>query len=96
MTQSLVAVGLFLAILVSLPWLIKLLQSRYPRNGHSVDNPSRVLSAVAVGPHQRVVTVEVGPENGRMILVLGVTQQSIVCLHSAASPVAFSSEVTVQ
>jgi len=41
-----------------------------------------VLSAVAVGPHQRVVTLEVGPAHDRVCLVLGVTAQSISCLHS--------------
>jgi flagellar protein FliO/FliZ len=39
---------------------------------------------VAVGPHQRVVTVEVGPQDARIWLVLGVTQQSIGCLHTIA------------
>ena len=42
---------------------------------------SRVLSQVAVGPHQRVVTVEVGPEHCRTLLVLGVTAQQVNCLH---------------
>lgn len=44
---------------------------------------SRVVSAVAVGPHQRVVTVEVGPEDGRVWLTLGVTAQAITCLHTS-------------
>ncbi|WP_208507883.1 flagellar biosynthetic protein FliO, partial [Variovorax paradoxus] len=51
---------------------------------------SRLLSAVAVGPQQRVVTVEVGPEGARTWLVLGVTGQSITCLHTLP---AASSEV---
>ena len=42
---------------------------------------SRVLSQVAVGPQQRVVTVEVGPPQQRTVLVLGVTAQNINCLH---------------
>ena len=42
---------------------------------------SRVVSAVAVGPQQRVVTVEVGPEHARTWLVLGVTAQQVSCLH---------------
>ena len=42
---------------------------------------SKVLSAIAVGPHQRVVTVEVGPEHSRTVLVLGVTAQQVSCLH---------------
>ncbi|MEO7108166.1 MAG: flagellar biosynthetic protein FliO, partial [Rhodoferax sp.] len=42
---------------------------------------SRFISALAVGPHQRVVTVEVGPEGKRVWLTLGVTSQNITCLH---------------
>ena len=37
---------------------------------------------VAVGPQQRVVTVEVGPPDARIWLVLGVTAQSICTLHT--------------
>ena len=48
----------------------------------------RVISAVAVGPHQRVVTVEVGPESARTWLILGVTAQSITCLHNAPAGLA--------
>ena len=42
---------------------------------------SRVLSQVAVGPQQRVVTVEVNADGQRAVLVLGVTAQQIQCLH---------------
>jgi flagellar protein FliO/FliZ len=41
-----------------------------------------MVSALALGPQQKVVTVEVGPHNARVWLVLGVTQQSIQCLHT--------------
>src|SRR6218665_2376649 len=47
---------------------------------------ARVLSAVAVGPQQRVVTVEVGPEHARTWLVLGVTARQVSCLHVLPVP----------
>lgn len=87
MTQSLISVGVFLAFLASLPWVIQWLKRRSGVGIKDVGGQSRIVSAVAVGPHQRVVTVEVGPENARVMLVLGVTAQTITCLHSA--PVAF-------
>ena len=43
---------------------------------------SKIISAVAVGQHQRVVTVEVGPEGARVWLTLGVTAHTITCLHT--------------
>lgn len=80
MTQTLFAVLAFVAAIAALPWLIKRLQQRQAlaRTG---DVTTRVLSAVAVGAHQRVVTVEVGEGEHKTRLVLGVTAQQINCLH---------------
>ena len=85
MTQSLLLVGLFLAVLVSLPFLIDRLKKRYGFSQTTASGQSRTVSALALGPHQRVVTVEVGPPQARVWLVLGVTQQSIQCLHKIAA-----------
>jgi len=84
MTQALVSVGLFVLLLALVPMGLKWLQARSAAGGVGVAATSRVISAVAVGPHQRVVTVEVGPEGARVWLTLGVTAQAITCLHSAA------------
>jgi flagellar protein FliO/FliZ len=95
MTQSLVLIGLFLCVLVSLPFLIERLKKHYGLSTPGPSGPARLVSALALGPQQKVVTVEVGPQNARVWLVLGVTQQSIQCLHtmpadqaSAVAPVA--------
>jgi flagellar protein FliO/FliZ len=87
MTQTIVSVVLFLVILALLPLAIRWYQQRAPGNT-SPAAASRIISTVAVGPHQRVVTLEVGPEGARTWLVLGVTTQNISCLHSipVASP----------
>ena len=84
MTQSLLSVGIFLAVLACLPMAIKWLRQRSAGGPKEAGGQSRVVSAVAVGPHQRVVTVEVGPDHARVMLVLGVTAQSITCLHSVS------------
>ena len=50
-----------------------------------------MLSAVVVGPNQRIVTIEVGQGAQKTHLVLGVTPQSIQCLHAlgqSAAPAA--------
>jgi flagellar protein FliO/FliZ len=83
MTQTLISVGLFVVLLALVPVGLKWVQRRVAAGGAAV-TISRVVSAVAVGPHQRVVTVEVGPEGARVWLTLGVTAQAITCLHSAA------------
>lgn len=84
MTQSLVSVGLFLALLACLPWFINWAKLRVKNAKEEVGGQSKVISAVAVGPHQRVVTVEIGPEGSRVWLTLGVTPQSVTCLHSTS------------
>lgn len=84
MTQTLISVGLFVVLLALVPVGLKWVQRRVVAGGVAATSVSRVVSAVAVGPHQRVVTVEVGPEGARVWLTLGVTAQTITCLHSAA------------
>ncbi|WP_200843976.1 flagellar biosynthetic protein FliO [Pantoea sp. 18069] len=80
LSQTLLAVLAFVAVVAALPWLVRRMQQRQAmaRGG---DVSTRVLSAVAVGAHQRVVTVEVGEGAHKTRLVLGVTAQQINCLH---------------
>lgn len=82
MTQTLLVVVLFVGAMALLPWLVRRVQQRQAGGGTAAGGASRVLSAVAVGPQQRVVTVEVGPEHARTWLVLGVTAQNVTCLHA--------------
>lgn len=84
MTQTLLSVGFFVLLLALVPLALKWVQRRTATGAAALGGASRVVSAVAVGPHQRVVTVEVGPESARVWLTLGVTAQAITCLHSAA------------
>ena len=83
MTQTILSVIAFLALLAMLPFGVRWIQQRTP-GGTSATSASKIVSAIAVGPHQRVVTVEVGPEGARTWLVLGVTAQAITCLHTVA------------
>jgi flagellar protein FliO/FliZ len=85
MTQTLLVVVLFVGAVALLPWFIRRVQQRQASGGMASGSASRVLSAIAVGPQQRVVTVEVGPEHARTWLVLGVTAQNVSCLHVLSS-----------
>jgi len=84
MTQTLITVVAFVVLLALVPSGIKWVQARSGRGMAAGGGHTRLVSAVAVGPHQRVVTVEVGPQDARSWLVLGVTAQSISCLHRMA------------
>ena len=85
MTQTVASVAVFLVLLALLPWGIRWLQRR-SLHGAAATGAAKIVSAIAVGPHQRVVTVEVGPDEARTWLVLGVTPQNITCLHVGAFP----------
>ncbi len=82
MTASISSVLALVVLLALMPMGIKWLQRRVGGIHSSAGQPSAIISAIAVGPHQRVVTVEVGPIENRQWLVLGVTTQSIALLQS--------------
>jgi flagellar protein FliO/FliZ len=86
MSMQLLPVIGFLIALACLPFLIKWLKARAPNALRLDGTQSRFVSAVSVGPQQRVVTVEVGPANARVWLVLGVSSAGIQCLHTTTAP----------
>lgn len=94
MTQSLLLIGLFLFVLACLPFAVTRLKQRYGMGMSNVPGQSRIVSAVAVGPNQRVVTVEVGPDTAKTWLVLGVTPQAVTCLHTLPAEGVQSSTAT--
>ena len=89
MTQSFLTIIVFVGLLACLPMAVKWLKQRSGQGQLTGGDQVTVVSAVAVGPHQRVVTVEVGPPDARVRLTLGVTAQNITCLHTTpVAPVA--------
>ena len=87
MTQSLLSVVVFIALLAMVPWGLRWFKRRNGSlPGNAPGSGSRVVSALGVGPTQRVVTVEVGPPEARVWLVLGVTAQSVNTLHTLPAP----------
>ncbi len=84
MSQGWLLVVGFVIVLALIPVGLRWVQRRIGAVGVGAPSATRIVCAVAVGPHQRVVTVEVGPEGARTWLTLGVTAQSITCLHSEA------------
>lgn len=67
--------------LALLPWLLKRWQQRQQGLQAASGVSTQVLSSVVVGPNQRIVVIEVGQSAQKTCLVLGVTPQSMQCLH---------------
>ena len=76
-------VGLLALVPLGVKWLAK---QRAGALGTTGLEASHIVSVLAVGQQQRVVTVEVGPADARTWLVLGVTPQAIQTLHSIPRP----------
>ena len=85
MLQAWFPIVLLLLVLGLLPLALKWLQKRVSGIHDASVGANRIVSAVGVGPQQRVVTVEVGPQGHRTWLTLGVTPQSITCLHCTSA-----------
>ena len=82
MTQTLGWVAVFVFFLALLPMGVKWLKQRALGSVAGASSAAKIVSVLAVGPHQRVVTVEQGPDHARVRLTLGVTAQTITLLHS--------------
>jgi flagellar protein FliO/FliZ len=87
MTQGWLSIGILVVLLALLPVGLKWVQRRIGGASLASSAVTKVVSAIAVGPHQRVVTIETGPQEARVWLTLGVTAQHVSCLHTAAVPV---------
>lgn len=74
----------FLLILAAIPavlWLLKRTPYGAAMSG-VVPGHARTIGSLALGPQQRLVTVEVGQGEDRRWLVLGVAPQSVTLLHT--------------
>jgi flagellar protein FliO/FliZ len=80
MFQSSLLILFVVGCIACLPWLVRWGQARWGTVSQA-EKQSRVLSVVAVGPQQRVVTLQVGTGTRELVLVLGVTASNITCLH---------------
>lgn len=80
MSQALVLIAVFMLGIACLPWGVRWMQRRAGTMG-SDTGKTKVLSVLAVGPQQRVVTVQVASGARGAVLVLGVTSSSVNCLH---------------
>jgi flagellar protein FliO/FliZ len=86
MSQAWVSIVFVVVLLALVPLGLKWVQRQVGRGAIGSGATSKIVSAVGVGPHQRVVTVEVGPEGSRVWLTLGVTAHNITCLHTVVAP----------
>lgn len=83
--SALPALGLLL-LMVLLAFALQRWKRHLPGMGHPGGPALRVMQSVALGPQQRLVTVQVGEGVDATCLVLGVAAGSISALHSLPMP----------
>lgn len=71
-----------LTIIVSMPWLARRVRASGWQGLKPPEQPTRLVSALAVGSQQRVVTIEVQQGSQTRRLLLGVTPQSVTLLDA--------------
>ena len=86
MNQQFFYVGVFIVLIAMLPILIRWLVRQNFLGKNADSTASKIVSVVAVGPSQRIVSLEAVPEGDRRFFVLGVTGQSVTCLHNSPVP----------
>ncbi|WP_374406420.1 FliO/MopB family protein [Hydrogenophaga sp.] len=75
-----------LLLMVGAAWLLQRYRRHLPGVAHRTGPALQVLGAVALGPQQRVVTVQVGQGDQAVCLVLGVAPGSVSALHQMPLP----------
>ena len=86
MLQNAAPAIVLLIAMVLVAWLLQRYRRHLPGAARHQGPALQVLSAVALGPQQRVVTLRVGEGSDAVCLVLGVTASSITALHSMGLP----------
>ncbi|MFP8779474.1 FliO/MopB family protein [Hydrogenophaga sp. RWCD_12] len=93
MIQNAAPAVVLLIVMVGIAWLLQRYRRHLPGAAHRAGPALQVLGGVALGPQQRVVTVQVGQGEQAVCLVLGVSPGSVTALHQMPLPTAASEPV---
>ncbi|MBS3998578.1 MAG: flagellar biosynthetic protein FliO [Hydrogenophaga sp.] len=83
--SALPALGLLL-LMMAAAFALQRWKRHLPGIGHTGGPTLRVMHSVALGPQQRLVTVQVGEGADALCLVLGVAPGSVSTVHSLPMP----------
>lgn len=88
MLQNAAPAIVLLIVLVGIAWLLQRYRRHLPGAALRTGPHLQVLGGVALGPQQRVVTLQVGQGEQAVCLVLGVSPGSVTALHEMPLPAA--------
>jgi flagellar protein FliO/FliZ len=88
MLQNAAPALVLLIVMVGIAWLLQRYRRHLPGAALRAGPHLQVLGGVALGPQQRVVTLQVGQGEQAVCLVLGVSPGSVTALHQMPLPAA--------
>lgn len=88
MLQNAAPALVLLIVMVGIAWLLQRYRRHLPGAALREGPHLQVLGGVALGPQQRVVTLQVGQGEQAICLVLGVSPGSVTALHQMPLPAA--------
>jgi flagellar protein FliO/FliZ len=86
MLQNAAPAIVLLIVMVGIAWLLQRYRRHLPGAALRAGPRLQVLGGVALGPQQRVVTLQVGQGEQAICLVLGVSPGSVTALHQMPLP----------
>jgi flagellar protein FliO/FliZ len=89
------SIAALVGVIVLIPLVLWLLK-RTPLGGGATRGPMRMVGTLALGPSQRLITVEVGGGDERRWLVLAVAPSGVTTLHTMAPAPDAGAEVDVE
>lgn len=86
MLQNAAPALVLLLLMVAAAWFLQRYRRHLPGMASHSGPALQVMNSLALGPQQRVVTVQVGQGDERVCLVLGVAPGGITALHQMPLP----------
>jgi len=82
MLQNALPAVVLLIVMVGVAWMLQRYRRHLPGVAAQRGPRLQLMNSLSLGPHHRVVTVQVGEGEGAQCLVLGVAAGGVTALHS--------------
>jgi flagellar protein FliO/FliZ len=88
MLQNAAPALILLLVMMLVAWMLQRYRRHLPGTARHTGPALQVMNTLALGPQQRVVTLQVGQGESGVCLVLGVAPGGITALHTLPLPAA--------
>ena len=86
MFQNALPAVVLLTVMIGIAWMLQRYRRHLPGVARQRGPAMQIMNSLALGAHQRVVTVQIGQGHEQICLVLGVAPGGITALHQMPLP----------